>query len=220
MTRKTKRTRSGSSSVRKFDFKEKNMSLDLEIQALLRSPQVQEINFTMRGIRVTGAGFAELSTCFSDHTIRHRIRVTVRQELVGPHALAAYHPDTDRICLRSNAVLQTAIGRSHVIHECTHAQLDLRRLSTPIRSEEAAAFIAETWYLLASGVSEADIDQSVGSNIRTITTELRTRAQATGGVVEVSAAQINEARFVMAGFRVSSGHYRSDGIRGHVYRGA
>ncbi len=195
------------------------MSLDLDIQALLRSPQVQEINFTMRGIRVTGMGFAELATCFSDHTIRHRIRVTVREELVGHQNDAVYNPDTDRINLRSNTVLQTAVGRSHVVHECTHAQLDLRRLSTPIRSEEGAAFIAEAWYLLASGVSNAEIDRAVGSEIRAIALMLRTQAQISGGVVEVSTDQINSVRSVIGSFGYPTGHYTSDGIRGHVYRG-
>lgn len=194
------------------------MSVDLEIQALLRSPQVQEINFTMRGIRVTGAGFAELSTCFSDRTIHRRIRVTVRRELVGPHSFAVYNPDTDRICLQSNAVLQTAIGRGRVIHECTHAQLDFRRLSTPIRSEEGAAYIAMAWYLLASGVSNDEIDRHTSRDIRTIAADLRTQFQAIGRAVEVSADQINTARRMMAG-AYRTGHYTSDGIRGHVYRG-
>lgn len=195
------------------------MSLDVEIQTLLRSPQVREINFTMRGIRVTGMGFDELATCFSDHSIRHRIRVTTREELVGHVADAVYDPANDRIKLRSDTVLQTVIGQSHVVHECAHAQLDLRRIHTPLRSEEGAAFIAETWYLLASGLSDVQINQSVGNELRTIASSLRAQAQMTGGIVEVSADQINTARLVMRSFGYPNGHYQSDGIHGYVYRG-
>jgi len=75
------------------------MSLDIPIQSLLRSPQVSEINFSMRGIHVTGQGFRELSNCFfldNDPGIRHRIRVTVRPELVPSGAGAQYDPITTK----------------------------------------------------------------------------------------------------------------------------
>lgn len=52
------------------------------------------------GIYVSGHGYWELSNCFSDGFIRHRIRVTVHPALVGPHALAAYDPVDDKIRLR------------------------------------------------------------------------------------------------------------------------
>lgn len=194
------------------------MSIDLEIRALLLSPQLKEISFSMRGIRVTGPGFAELANCFSDHPIRHRIRVTTRPVLVGPRSIAVYMPDTNKILLRSDTVLHTVIGRSHVVHELTHAQLDLRGRSTPLRSDESAAFIAEAWYLLASGVSNDEIDQSVTSGIRTIAADLRNQAQISRGVVEVSADQINTARWIMGTFRYENGHYHYDGIRGRIYR--
>ncbi len=93
------------------------MALDLDIQRLLRTNEVKQINFTMAGIRVSGHGFWELSDCFSDHPIRHRIRVTVRPQLVGPHALASYDPVDDKIHLRSTTVLQTASGRGALVHE-------------------------------------------------------------------------------------------------------
>jgi hypothetical protein len=195
------------------------MSLDLEIRALLQTSQVQEINFTMRGIRVTGLGFAVLSTHFSDQTIPQRIRVTVRPELVGPLDDALYDSREDKINLRSDTVLATAVGRSHVVHECTHAQIDLRGRGTAIRSEEGAAFIAEAWYLLACGMRDAKVDGLTSPEIRTIASSLRSQAQTTGGVAEVSADQINIARRVMVGFGYRSGHYLENGLGGHVFRG-
>ncbi len=196
------------------------MSSDLEIRALLRTPPVQEINFSMRGIRVTGLGFAVLSTHFSDQMIPQRIRVTVRPELVGSRDDAVYDSVSDVMNLRSDTVLQTTVGQSVVIHECTHAQLDLRGRRTSIRSEEGAAFIAEAWYLLACGMSDAQVDLCVGADLRTIAASLRTQAQATGAIVEVTADQINTARSVMVRlFRYATGNYQANGLGGHVYRG-
>jgi hypothetical protein len=194
--------------------------LDLQIQALLRSNEVKQIAFTMRGIRVTGWGFQELSNRFSDRSIPRRIRVTVRPELVSPTAEAEYVPDTDKILLRSANVLDTVTGRASVVHECTHAQLDMRGVSTPLRSEEAAAFIAEAWYLLACRVSTAIIDNHVSAEIRQIAQSLRERSnRVIGAPVEMTSDEINTARRVMGRFGYGSGHYTSDGIRGYRYSG-
>jgi hypothetical protein len=195
------------------------MSLDLDIQRLLRSAEVQEINFSMRGILVSGQGYMELSNCFSDRPMRHRIRVTIRPELVSHSAEAEYRPDTDKILLRSANSLQTPVSRAAVVHECTHAQCDLRARSTPIQNEEGAAFIAEAWYLLASNVSEADIDNALGQEIRTIAADLRAQRRPGAGPIELSADQINTVRRVMLQFGYAGGHYTSDGIRGRRYRG-
>lgn len=195
------------------------MALDLEIQALLRSRQVAEINFNFRGIRITGQGFQELSNCFSDHPVRHRIRVTVRPELVSGNAEAMYKPDTDKILLRSSSVLQAPLSRSDVVHECTHAQLDLRGVSTPIQNEEGSAFIAQAWHLLASNVDQTLIDQHVSAEVRQIAQDLRSQSLIPGALVELSQLQVDIVRRVMLEFGYRSGHYTSDGIRGRIYRG-
>lgn len=196
------------------------MSLDLDIQRLLRSNEVKQINFTMAGIRVSGHGFWELSNCFSDQTMGHRIRVTVRPALVGPHAEAAYDPGGDKINLRSATVLGTPFGRASVVHECTHAQMDLRGVHTPIRSEEGAAFIAEAWYLLACNLDVPTASPGFPAEIAAIAADLRGQAaRAIGRPVAMTPDQINQARRVMVSFRYPTGHYHSDGIHGHRYRG-
>jgi hypothetical protein len=194
------------------------MSLDLEIQQLLRSSEVQSINFTMAGIIVSGLGYRELSNCFSRTPMRHRIRVTVRPILVSHDADAEYDDVQDKIYLRSATVLQTPHGRGCVVHELTHAQIDLRATATPIRSEEGAAFIAEAWYYLACGRSVADISAEVSSEIAQIAAAARARAP-TGGAVALTADEINTARRAMVARGYGDGHYIADGIRGHRYRG-
>ena len=196
------------------------MALDLAVQNLLRTNEVKQIDFTMAGIRVSGHGYWELSNCFSDQPIRHRIRVTVRPQIVGPNAQASYAPDIDKIHLRSLTVLNTLAGRAAVIHECTHAQLDLRALQTPIRAEEGAAFIAEAWYYLASGQGAALGASDIPVDIANIAADLRNRSsQNTGRPAALTATQINLARAAMGRFGYRNGHYHSEGIRGHRYRG-
>jgi hypothetical protein len=193
------------------------MSLDLDIQALLRSAEVQSINFHMRGIIITGHGYRELSNCFSTTPIRHRIRVTVRPILVHSDSEAEYLPDEDKILLRSPLVLQDPFGRGCVVHECTHGQVDLRAVATPIRAEEGAAFIAESWYHLACANDVAIVAPGIPTEIVQIATALRARAA--GGPAIMTADEINTARRAMANLGYEDGHYLSDGIRGMRLRG-
>lgn len=194
--------------------------LDLQIQSLLRSNEVRQISFSMRGIRVTGWGYHEVSNHISDQMIPNRIRITVRPELVSPNAEAEYDPVDDKIHLRSANVLTTYNGRSGVVHECTHAQLDMRATSTPIRNEESAAFIAQAWYLLACRLDTSFIDQMTSTEIRQIAESLRTRSNGMfGAPVELTADEINTARRVIGSFGYGNGHYTSNGIRGFRYRG-
>jgi len=194
------------------------MSLDLEIQALLRSAEVQSINFVMRGIVVSGIGFGEVSNCFSTSPMRHRIRVTVREVLLPRDVEASYDPVHNKIHLRSATVLHNPLGRGAVVHECTHAQVDLRALgTTPIRSEEGAAFIAHAWYHLACGESVVSVAPGFPMAVEPIAIGIRNRVLA-GGSQEVTANEINAVRRIVAE-QYPNGHYRSDGIRGRRYSG-
>ncbi len=155
------------------------MTIDIDIQNLLRSNEVKQINFIISSSpdrRVTGRGFWELANCFSDTTIRHRVRVTVNPAIVGNRASASYTADDNKLHLRSADELATMDGRSAVVHECTHAQFDMRGVDTRIRTEEGAAYIAESWYLLASGLTVQTIQANhttIPANIVTLTDEIR-----------------------------------------------
>lgn len=198
------------------------MSLDLEIRELLRSNEVKQINFIMRGIRISGHGYHALSECFSTAPIAHRIRVTVRPQLVPGRAAARYLPAQDKINLRSPDILDTLLGRGVVLHECTHAQLDLRGLTTSIRSDEGAAFIAECWYRLACGDSMVAMSlDNIPVEVINVTIDLRARANRTrGAAVTVRAAEIDQVRRAIARLGYHSGHYLgNNGIRGYIYHG-
>lgn len=201
------------------------MTIDLEVQSLLRSNEVKAIDFTFASLRITGHGFWELSHRFSDTFMSHRIRVTVRPAIVG-RALSLYNPgsgpDGDKLNLRSRDTLNTAFGRASVVHECTHALMDMRGLQARIRSEEGAAFIAQAWYLLnANEDLHNPLDFNLTGEIIMIAHDLRTRSiRARGGTVALTGAQVTAARRSMAEtYGYGSGVYSGDGIRGRRFRG-
>lgn len=167
---------------------------------------------------VTGGGYHEISNLISDHPIRNRIRITANPRIVGQSA-ASYNSDSDKIHLRSLGVLSTQFGPTDVVHECTHAQIDYRATSSSILSEESAAFIAETWFILASDMSIQVIDTQVGQGLRTIVQNLRSQSISQSEPVDVSATQINTMRSIVAGWGYNRhGHYTSNGIRGRRLR--
>lgn len=194
------------------------MSLDIEIQSLLRSNEVKQIDFSFGYMLISGHGFQRLSDCFSDWQIPHKVRVVVRPAIVGRRPLAHY--DRGTIRLKSADVLQTVSGRAVVLHECTHAQCDLRGGNMPQRSAEGAAFIAEAIFRLASGQSLTDIDHEVTAEIREIAESVLGTYRITRHTVELTAEEINIARRVMAqDFWYGNAAYIYNGIGGLIYRG-
>lgn len=194
------------------------MSLESDIQALLRSPQVREINFRLRGIRVTGTGFAGLANHFSENPIPERIQVFPNSDRVPPQFGAEYFFAEDRIDLGFDS-LSDPIAQGVIVHECTHALNDFRGILTNTRSNESSAYIAQAWFWLAAGMPDDEIDRRLRRNgevIRTIAFDLRYQAQTTGGIVAVSDDQINSARGFVRDTGIYGSHARRyDGLRGH-----
>lgn len=194
------------------------MSLDTDIRDFLRSNDVKQIDFSMSGMRVTGHGYWELSNSFSDDPIRHRARAYSDPRFVGRYE-ALYEPMQDKIRLRSPDVLDTLEGRATVLHECTHAQLDLRGFPTSVRSNEAAAFVAEAIYMHICGAGFDVIDHRLTRELRDIAIDLHRQARSTLQTVEMTSEQINISRRVVVSFGYGTGHYLCNGIRGRRYRG-
>ena len=197
------------------------LDINIEIQNLLRSSAVQDINFKLGNILITGQGFSALSNCFSDKSIPRRIRVTVNPRIVGD-ALATYTPHNDKIHLRSRLALETVSGRATLIHECTHAQVDLRRTNTNIREEEAAGFIAAAWYYFGTN-NVAIAQKKLPAEIITITSSLYlqrdSQTKSKKGVIALTRDQIDTAKAAMRSAGYRAGRYTSNGIRGLRYPG-
>ena len=201
------------------------MTIDLEVQSLLRSNEVQAIDFTFANFRVSGLGFRDLSNRFSDTFMSRRIRVTVRPAIVGT-ALSRYTPfsgpDGDKLNLRSRDTLNTAFGRASVVHECTHALMDMRGRQARIRSEEGAAFVAQAWYLLNANEDLSNPrDFNLTGEIIMIAHDLRTRSiRGRGSTVALTSAQLTALRTSMADvYGYEAGVYTGNGIRGRRFPG-
>jgi hypothetical protein len=116
--------------------------LESEIRELLRSDEVKSINFRLEGALLSGAGFHELASCFAERANGRRIRVAINPAHLWPRSLAAYDSREDRLHVRDAGVLSTPGGRAVVLHECAHAQTDMRARPVAERPDEAMARIA------------------------------------------------------------------------------
>jgi hypothetical protein len=77
--------------------------------------------------------------------------------------------------------MATLAGRAILVHECTHAQVDLRAIPTHAPAGETAAFVAEAWFLLASAGNNIDkIDPGFAPAIVDIAKDLRARSRPSG----------------------------------------
>ena len=197
------------------------MVLDLEIRALLRSPTIAPINFRFGTYVVNSHGFRELAECFSDRPQRHRIRVTTNPAIVSRRASAAYDPVRDKLNVRSEDVLATASGRGNVVHECTHAQFDLRAYRTMALDEESCAFITKAWYLLNCGENIGDPVFDFADPVQDIALAFVARQSRAGRGSQVVAtgAEMSTLRQTMRqDYRYRNIEYRSTGIRGRRLR--
>lgn len=186
---------------------------DTDVQNLLRSNEAQNMGFAFGRIHIGGRDFLELSTHFSEACIPHRIQFLERPAVVGRRWGAHYDPRADIIRVPSLRVLDDPWGRGTVIHECTHALLDLRLLSTSERTGEAMALIAQAWYYLNCGLR--DIANGVAwGRIVAIAEALRSQFLTNNrSEVELNADQINNVRLSARDFGYSNDTYPAHGIR-------
>lgn len=208
------------------------MSLDLDVQVLLRSSQLQEINFRLDRIRVSGLGFTALSNLFTDREIRERVHVVVNPEVLPPDTEALYRPSGgNTIVVRLPTVMATLAGRATLVHECTHAQVDLRGIPTNVPDGEAVAFVAKAWFLLACAGDNVDkIVPRLAPAFVDIARDLRARSRPSGRQeavrtsrgkpVDMTPYQIAVSReIVLQYYRYERGFYEGNGIWGRFYRG-
>lgn len=62
--------------------------------------------------------------------------------------LATYRPDTDTITTQKADSPPDLFGRSVLVHECTHALIDMEYVNMTTKGNEAAAYLAQAVYLL------------------------------------------------------------------------
>lgn len=198
-----------------------SVALAQEVRTVLTSPHAREIRFRVRdNLVVTGEGFAALAPLITHNRQAPPPRIWVREQanLLTLHGMdGVYYPSPDRLHLVSLAAASTPRGHGHIIHECTHAQIDMRAVDTPIRSEEGAAFLAEAWYHVAAG-NEGVLSSFQRAAFVPIARRLHATASTLPAteIIQLTQADINAIRLAVADYSLS--FYGSNGITGCTVR--
>lgn len=108
-------------------------------------PSIWKIRFTMGGLTIDPQGYRQVR----DAIHRERIRCVVKAEMLDGDVGASYMPKYDVMVLRS-ASFNDAILASYIVHESTHALMDINKCNTtsPLDAE-VAAYIAQAVYFRA-----------------------------------------------------------------------
>ncbi len=127
------------------------MSLAEEIAAILTEPLVVRINFSLSGLSITGAGFGRVKSAIAGNTIR-----IVTDPDLPPEAGGKYNASANELAvdpsLTPRGLSSSVQMRSVMLHECSHALVDLSCASaTTILTDESAAYIVQLMYRLGWG---------------------------------------------------------------------
>ena len=130
------------------------------IAQLLRSRECQGINFEMAGTRVTGRLYGRVASHVLDTSWPYKIRITTNpahlpiSRTTGRRVAGMYtmRPTSgggeNTLLLRGDDFLARDEDRATVVHECAHIIYDVLRVPCVGMDMEAAAYLAETWYLI------------------------------------------------------------------------
>ncbi|RMF91950.1 MAG: hypothetical protein D6736_04285 [Nitrospinota bacterium] len=129
------------------------MSVRDEIASILAEPLVTRINFSLGGLAITGAGLGRVRNAI----LHDRIRVVPDPSLPAG-AGGSYNATQNQIGVEPSLTQQHLASsiqmRSVLLHECSHALVDLSRAAaTTILSDEAAAYLVQLMYRLGRGQS-------------------------------------------------------------------
>ena len=188
-------------------------------RALLRTPEVAEINFNFGSVQVHAQSFREISELFTDRLGGRGLHVVIHPSfLIEENAGAIYMSGNDTIYVKSGDILDTPAGRGTAVHECVHAICDYRSRSTAIRSEEGAAMLAEAWYRQVADDDEPIIfNHDSAEVIYDVAASVRARASKSSGPVSLKPSEINAVRMATAQMKHADGTfvYLNDFYRDH-----
>ena len=149
------------------------------IIAILENQDTQRIRFTLIGksdreIPVTGARFSRVARAIRSGTIKVDYPTNT-----GPFA-AFYHKARNTMSVGRSAPFSSRIFDALIVHESLHAAFDLNKSVMTVFEAEAAAYIAQGFYLKNSGyggkiaaVTKEDGPVFIGYNIAKTSPENR-----------------------------------------------
>ncbi|MDH6592780.1 hypothetical protein M2165_002669 [Variovorax sp. TBS-050B] len=123
------------------------MTLKSDIVSFLkRDLNVARLNFAVRSLRVYPSAYQiDVADAIASGAFK-------LGNAVSSGAGASYNMDTDIINLRDGFSISNASDQAFLVHECTHAHLDIQTTGKHSGHEnEAAAYLAEAMYLEAAG---------------------------------------------------------------------
>jgi hypothetical protein len=179
---------------------------------LLLSWDVQSISFTFGSVVVMPDGFRAVANAL----VAGDIGISTDPTKLRPGEHARYEYDRlNLLMFRTDNILDTKFGRAVAVHECKHVISDIKGKNVARRSEEAAAFLAESWYLRnCDGAFPRPIDTP--KPIWDIAHDMANRAALEGRPVRVTGSEIQTCRIEIARIRAGGGyandHMRMDGV--------
>lgn len=132
-----------------------------QIVALLSCDACQDISIKVENVHVTGSLYRSVAQALANP--RHRIHLKVAKELRSNNRAnaAEYDPRANRITLTFDAIAgkPDALAQQcqSIVHECTHAALDLARVSTWRSTNELAAWFAGVLFLKGQSLPVDDL---------------------------------------------------------------
>ena len=114
------------------------------VLATLREPLVSMMNFGVGRIFIPSSQYAWLAKAID------RDYITV-QEDPALSGSAVYHYGANRIDVPPYGGAPSLEARALIIHECTHAIFDLRKVTSPVEESEGIAYVAQALYSRLNG---------------------------------------------------------------------
>lgn len=188
------------------------MTLRQDIATILTSRECQHINFELRGVLVTGALFRRVANTILNTQPPVPIRIATNPAMVSRTSIAEYSSYDDTLYLRGANIFTGVADIATVVHECVHIIGDIRRAIVVGMDDEAAAFIAQTWYMINCGASsQAD------PNMLPIVTNILSRSGGAGSPASVTQAERHDMHRILLGYSYTwqnTRYGRFDGVPG------
>ena len=118
------------------------------VNFLKRDPQVARLNFAYKTYKIWPAGY---QVDVVDAINSGDIKVKFDSGAVSTGAGATYFVDFDTLELPTGFSLTSTTEKALIVHECTHALIDLQKIGVhPAHETEAVGYLAEAMFLVAS----------------------------------------------------------------------
>ena len=116
------------------------MSLKQDVLEVLSDPVLGKMNFFVEDVHIESRQYAKVQYLIENDAIE--------VEHGEEEGKAAYSMSADRLVTQKESPLASLEQRGLIIHECTHAIIDMDQLRVTRLTSEAAAYLAQVTYLL------------------------------------------------------------------------